>query len=62
MITEGMKILKKDRQLLALKALNFLSPRPSSFTIPTKKERSINLFFRLLDSPNKNTEMSQNNS
>jgi hypothetical protein len=46
-----------NRQLPALKALNSPSPRPSSFTVPFG-EGSTNPFFKLLDSPGKNAEMS----
>jgi hypothetical protein len=56
MITESMEIFKKDRQLLILKILNSPSPRPFFFIIPVGK-RSINPFFGLLNSSNKNAEM-----
>jgi hypothetical protein len=56
-MTEGIKILKRDRQFLTLKALNSPSPRPSSFTVSVEKERFTDPFFRLLDSPGKNAEM-----
>jgi hypothetical protein len=49
------KILS-DRQLSALKALNFPSPRPFSFTVPVREEFT-DPFFRLLDSPGKNAEI-----
>ena len=42
----------------SIRTLNSLSPRFISFTIPAVKERSINLFLKLLNSPGKNTEMS----
>ena len=41
----------------SIKILNSLSPRSTSFTIPAVRERFINPFFRLLDSPNRNVEM-----
>jgi hypothetical protein len=50
------KILS-DRQFPALKALNSLSPRSSSFTVPVGKEEFTNPFLRLLDSSDKNAEM-----
>jgi hypothetical protein len=50
------KILS-DKQLPALEALNSLSPRPSSFTIPVGREGSTDPFFRLLDFSGKNAEM-----
>jgi hypothetical protein len=56
-MTESMKIFKRDRQFPTLKALNFPSPRPFSFTIPVGKEEFTNPFLRLLDSPGKNTEI-----
>jgi hypothetical protein len=49
------KILS-DGQLPVLRALNFSSPRPFSFTVPVG-ERFINPFFRFLDSSSKNAEM-----
>jgi hypothetical protein len=52
----------KNGQLSVLKALNFFSSRSSSFIISVKKERFINPFFKLLNSPNKNTEIFQSNS
>jgi hypothetical protein len=45
-----------DKQFLALKALNFFSSRPFSFTVSVG-ERSINLFLRLLNFPDKSAEM-----
>jgi hypothetical protein len=57
MITEGVKILEKDRQFLILKALNFFSPRPFSFIIPVGKEGFTNPFLGLLNSPGKSAEM-----
>jgi tRNA(Ile)-lysidine synthase TilS/MesJ len=48
--------LKSDGQLPALKALNSLSPRPSSFTVLVGKGFT-NPFFRLLNFPGKNAEM-----
>ena len=53
---------KKDGQFPALKALNFLSPRPFSFTVSVGGERFINPFLRLLNSPNKNAEVPQGSS
>jgi hypothetical protein len=50
--------LLSNRQLPTLKALNSPSPRPSSFTALIGGERFINPFLRLLDSPNRNAEMS----
>jgi hypothetical protein len=57
MIIESVKILEKNRQLFILRILNFFSSRSSSFTISVKRERFINPFFRLLDSPNRSAEM-----
>jgi hypothetical protein len=54
-MTKGIKILKKDRQFLILKALNFFSPRFFSFTVFIKGKGFINPFFRLLDSLDRNT-------
>jgi hypothetical protein len=54
-------IMKENGQLSVLKTLNFLSPRPSFFTVPIGEE-SINPFFRLLDSPNRSTKVPQGNS
>jgi hypothetical protein len=50
------KILS-NRQLSALKALNFFSSRSFSFTVPVGGKGFINLFFRLLDFFSKNAEM-----
>jgi hypothetical protein len=50
-------IVKENGQLPILKVLNFFSLRLSSFTVSVKKEESINLFFKLLNSPDKNTEI-----
>ena len=58
MIIKSVKVLEKDKQLFILKALNFFSPRPSSFTVLVEGKGFINPFFRLLDSSNKNAEMS----
>jgi hypothetical protein len=57
-IIEGVKISEKDRQLLILKALNSFLPRFFFFIIFAKRERFTDPFFRLLDSFNKNTEVS----
>jgi hypothetical protein len=57
MIVESVKILEKDRQFLALKALNSLSPRSFSFTVSIGREGSTNPFFKLLNSPDKNVEI-----
>ena len=46
-----------DRQLFTLRALNFPSPRSSSFTVPVG-ERFTDPFFKLLDSFDRNVEMS----
>jgi hypothetical protein len=43
-------------------ALNSLSSRSASFTVLVEKKESINLFFRLLNSPSRNAEMSQGSS
>jgi hypothetical protein len=51
------KSTKGDGQLPAPKALNSLSPRPSSFTVPIDKEGFTDPFLRLLNSPNRNAEM-----
>jgi hypothetical protein len=56
-MTEGMNILKGDRQLSILKALNFFSPRFSSFTIPAKREGFTDPFFRFLDFSDKNAKV-----
>jgi hypothetical protein len=50
-------IVKGDGQFFALKVLNFPSPRSFSFTIPIRKERSTDPFFRLLDFSSRNAEM-----
>jgi hypothetical protein len=57
-MTEDMEISEGDRQLPVPKALNFFSSRSSSFTALAKGKRSINLFFRLLNSLNRNAGMS----
>jgi hypothetical protein len=41
----------------SIRALNSLSFRFTSFTIPVVGERSINLFFRLLDFSDRNAEV-----
>jgi hypothetical protein len=51
------KIVEGNRQFPVSGALNSFSPRSSSFTVPVMRERFINPFFRLLDSPNKSVEM-----
>jgi hypothetical protein len=50
--------VKENGQFFTLKILNFFSPRPFSFTISVGKKGFINPFFKLLDSLNKNAEMS----
>jgi len=57
MMTEGVKILKRDKQFLILKILNFLSPRLFSFTIFIGREKFTDPFFRLLNFPGKNAEV-----
>jgi hypothetical protein len=57
MMTKDIKISKRDGQLPVLKILNFFSPRSFSFTVFVEKERSINPFFKLLNSPGKNAGM-----
>jgi hypothetical protein len=57
MMTEGVKILEGNEQFPALEALNSLSSRLSSFTIPVRGERFTDLFLELLDFSNKNAEM-----
>jgi hypothetical protein len=49
------KILS-DRQFPVPGILNFLSPRPFSFTVPIG-EGSTDSFFRLLDSPGRSAEV-----
>jgi hypothetical protein len=56
-MTKSVKILEGNGQLPALKVLNFLSPRPFSFTISVGREEFINPFLRLLNSPGKNIKM-----
>jgi hypothetical protein len=48
--------LELDKQLPVLKILNSPSPRPFSFIIPVG-EKSINPFFKLLNSLNRNAEV-----
>jgi hypothetical protein len=48
---------EKDKQFLILKVLNSFSPRPFFFTIPIGKKGSINSFFRLLDSSDRNAKI-----
>jgi hypothetical protein len=62
MITKSIEILKGDKQFFTLKALNSFSPRFFSFTILVKGKEFINLFFRLLDSFNRNVKMPQGSS
>jgi len=54
---ESVKILERDRQFPALKALNSFSPRLSSFTVSVRGKRSIDPFLKLLDSFGKSIEM-----
>jgi hypothetical protein len=56
-MTEGMNILKGDRQLSILKTLNFFSPRFSSFTIPAKRKGFTDPFFKFLDFSDKNAKV-----
>jgi hypothetical protein len=56
-MTEGIKILKRDKQFPILKALNSSSPRLSFFTVLIGGERSTNPFLELLNSPDRNTKM-----
>jgi hypothetical protein len=50
-------IMEKNGQLPVSEALNSLSPRPFSFTIPVGGEGSTNPFFRLVGSPGKSAEV-----
>jgi hypothetical protein len=45
------------KRVILLGALNFSSPRSSFFINLTVEEGFINLFFRLLNSPGKSTEV-----
>jgi len=49
--------MEKDGQFSVPRILNFFSFRLFSFTVPVGKERSINLFFKLLDFSDKNAKM-----
>jgi hypothetical protein len=57
MMTEGVEILERDGQFSVLGALNFFSPRPSSFTVPVGGEKFTNPFLGLLDSPGRNVKV-----
>ena len=57
MMTEGIKILERDKQLSISEILNFFSSRFFSFTILAEREGFINPFLKLLNSPDKNTKM-----
>jgi hypothetical protein len=50
-------IIKGDGQLSALRALNSLSPRSSSFTVSVRGEGFTDPFLRLLDFSNRSAEM-----
>jgi hypothetical protein len=52
------RAVKENRQLLTLKVLNSPSPRSFSFTVPVIGKGSTNPFLRLLNSLNKNAEIS----
>jgi hypothetical protein len=54
--------VKGNGQLPVPKALNSLSPRPSSFTVPIGGEGFTDSFFRLLDFLSKSAEMPQSSS
>jgi hypothetical protein len=56
-MTEGVKILEKDKQFFVLKTLNSLSPRSFSFTVFVGGEKFINPFLKFLNSFNKNTKV-----
>jgi hypothetical protein len=56
-MTKDMEISERNKQFFILKVLNFLSPRSFSFITLAKRERFINLFFRLLDSPDRNAKV-----
>jgi hypothetical protein len=51
-------IIDTTKKIILLKTLNSPSPRSFSFTDLTVKEKFTNLFFKLLNSFNKNVEMS----
>jgi hypothetical protein len=51
-----------DGQFPVLKALNFFSSRPSSFTVSVGGEGFIDLFLGFLDFPGKSAEVSRGNS
>jgi hypothetical protein len=57
MMTEDVEISERDGQFPISGTLNFFSFRSSSFTALVKGERSINLFFRFLNSPDRNAEV-----
>jgi hypothetical protein len=46
-----------ERVSILLETLNFFSSRSASFTAPVREEGSINPFFKLLDSPDKNAKV-----
>jgi hypothetical protein len=56
-MTEDIKISKRDGQFFILKALNSFSFRFFFFIILVKREKSTNLFFRFLDSFNRNVRV-----
>jgi hypothetical protein len=57
MMTEGMEIFEGNRQFPVPGALNSLSPRFFSFTVPVGREGSTDPFLGLLNSPGKNAEV-----
>jgi hypothetical protein len=57
-MTKDIEISEKDRQFLILKTLNFSSSRSFSFITLAKRKGFTNPFFRLLNFPDKNIEMS----
>jgi hypothetical protein len=57
MMTEGVEIFKRDGQFLALKILNFFSPRSFSFTVPVGGEGFIDPFLGLLNFPGKSVKV-----
>jgi hypothetical protein len=56
-MTEGVKISEKNGQFSVPGALNSFSLRSSFFITFVKEEGFTDLFFRFLDSPNRNTGM-----
>jgi hypothetical protein len=54
--------VKNMRKVVLLKALNFPSPRSTSFITPVKREGSTNPFLKLLNSPSRNVEILQGSS